>query len=262
LPILREKGGKYSDIITNKEENFNILIEGDNYHTLSVLSYTHKNKIDVIYIDPPYNTGNKDFIYNDHYVDKEDRFKHSKWLSFMSKRLKLAKPLLSKEGVIFISIGENEVAQLKLLCNQIFGEQNFITQIIWHNLVGGRNMDLHIKNTYEQVLVYARNLKKLNTNLEKDAIKNTKGLEHDGISFYKKGSVLHNVNADYHIHNRPNLAYSIYYHHSKKHAITVDEKVQSEKGLSIGNPTRPDLIQKGYQRIIPKFNSKRNNQRV
>ena len=78
LPILREKGSKYPDIVTDKGQNFNILIEGDNYHSLSVLSYTHKNKIDIIYIDPPYNTGNKDFIYNDHYVDKEDRFKHSK----------------------------------------------------------------------------------------------------------------------------------------------------------------------------------------
>src|SRR6185436_733546 len=76
LPILREKGNSYPDIITDKNQDFNILIEGDNYHSLSVLSYTHKNKIDIIYIDPPYNTGNKDFIYNDYYVDKEDRFKH------------------------------------------------------------------------------------------------------------------------------------------------------------------------------------------
>src|SRR3989344_1057876 len=76
LPILREKGDKYPDIITNKNKDFNILIEGDNYHSLSVLSYTHKNKVDVIYIDPPYNTGSKDFRYNDHYVDKEDRFRH------------------------------------------------------------------------------------------------------------------------------------------------------------------------------------------
>src|SRR3954454_9516836 len=103
----------------------------------------------------------------------------------MDKRLKLAKTLLSKEGVIFISIGENEVAQLRLLCNLIFGEQNFISQIIWHNNVGGRQMDLFIKNTYETVLVFARNLKKLNINQEKEIV-NTEKMQHDGISFYKK----------------------------------------------------------------------------
>ncbi|MGB9743635.1 MAG: DNA methyltransferase, partial [Minisyncoccia bacterium] len=77
----------------------NLLIEGDNYHALSVLNYTHAGKVDVIYIDPPYNTGNKDFIFNDHYVDREDAYRHSKWLSFMEKRLKLAKNLLKDTGV-------------------------------------------------------------------------------------------------------------------------------------------------------------------
>ena len=96
LPVLKEKGGKFKDVISEKGEDFNILIEGDNYHSLSVLNYTHRGKIDVIYIDPPYNTGNKDFRYNDYFVDKEDRFRHSKWLSFMSKRLKLAKNLLKQ----------------------------------------------------------------------------------------------------------------------------------------------------------------------
>ena len=81
--------------------------------------------MDVIYIDPPYNTGNKDFIYNDHYVDREDDFRHSKWLSFMEKRLKLAKDLLKETGVIFISIDDNEQAQLKLLCDEIFSEASF-----------------------------------------------------------------------------------------------------------------------------------------
>ena len=104
LPVLVEKGGKFKDIVSKKDGDFNILIEGDNYHSLSVLKYTHRSKIDVIYIDPPYNTGNDDFIYNDHIVDREDTFRHSKWLSFMNKRLKLAKSLLKDDGVIFISI--------------------------------------------------------------------------------------------------------------------------------------------------------------
>ena len=80
-----------------------ILIEGDNLEALTTLSYTHEGKVDVIYIDPPYNTGNKDFVYNDSFVDSEDSYRHSKWLSFMSKRLRIAKRLLSDTGVIFIS---------------------------------------------------------------------------------------------------------------------------------------------------------------
>ena len=109
-----------------KEIPNHILIEGDNLHALTCLTYTHSNKVDVIYIDPPYNTGNKDFVYNDSFVDKEDAFRHSKWLSFMEKRLRIAKGLLSDKGVIFISIDDNEQAQLKLLCDEIFGEENFI----------------------------------------------------------------------------------------------------------------------------------------
>ena len=85
----------------------------------------------MIYIDPPYNTGNKDFIYNDAYVDKEDSYRHSKWLSFMNKRLQLAKNLLKDDGVIFISIDDNEFAQLKLLCDSIFGENILIETLIF-----------------------------------------------------------------------------------------------------------------------------------
>ncbi|MCR5424471.1 MAG: site-specific DNA-methyltransferase [Bacteroidales bacterium] len=103
-----------------------ILIEGDNLEALTTLSYTHEGKVDVIYIDPPYNTGNKDFVYNDSFVDSEDSYRHSKWLSFMSKRLRIAKRLLSDRGVIFISIDDNEQANLKLLCDEVFGENTFI----------------------------------------------------------------------------------------------------------------------------------------
>jgi len=117
LPVLKEVKGK--EIKTDASKPTNILIEGDNYHALSVLNYTHQGKIDVIYIDPPYNTGNKDFVFNDYFVDKNDRYRHSKWLSFMAKRLKLAKSLLSKNGVMFISIDDNEFASLKILVDNI-----------------------------------------------------------------------------------------------------------------------------------------------
>src|SRR3989338_11056201 len=89
LPILEED--KKKEIETDKNKPVNILIEGDNYHALSVLNYTHKGMIDVIYIDPPYNTGNQTWKYNNRYIDEEDPFRHSKWISFMARRLKHAK---------------------------------------------------------------------------------------------------------------------------------------------------------------------------
>src|SRR3990167_3080574 len=115
LPVLEEDTKK--EIKTDDKKQVNILIEGDNYHALSVLNYTHKGAVDVIYIDPPYNRGSGDnFVYNDKIIDREDSFRHSKWLSFMAKRLNLAKNLLKNNGFIFISIDDNEYSQLKLIC--------------------------------------------------------------------------------------------------------------------------------------------------
>lgn len=131
-----------------------ILIEGDNLHALTALTFTHEGKIDVIYIDPPYNTGNKDFKYNDIFVDKEDSYRHSKWLSFMEKRLKIAKSLLSENGVIFISIDDNEQAQLKLLCDEVFLEENIMTKFIWRT-DGNFDNQAQIKNCHEYILAYS-----------------------------------------------------------------------------------------------------------
>lgn len=114
-------------ISTTSSEISNFLLQGDNLHSLYLLEKTHKRKIDVIYIDPPYNTGNNDFIYNDHYIEKNDEFIHSKWLSFMSKRLHIARELLSDAGVLVISIGSQEVANLHLLCNEIFPDKVITT---------------------------------------------------------------------------------------------------------------------------------------
>lgn len=125
LPVLIED--KDRKLISKDPDAPNhILIEGDNLEALSTLAYTHAGKIDVIYIDPPYNTGNKDFIYNDSYVDNEDCYRHSKWLSFISRRLRIAKKLLSDRGVIFISIDDNELHNLLAICDSqdYFGEGN------------------------------------------------------------------------------------------------------------------------------------------
>lgn len=133
-----------------------ILIEGENLHALTALTFTHENKIDVIYLDPPYNTGNKDFKYNDSFVDREDSYRHSKWLSFMDKRLRIAKRLLSDKGVIFISIDDNEQAQLKMLCDEVFGEVNFIDNIIWEKNYAPRNDAKYFSAAHDFIVVYKK----------------------------------------------------------------------------------------------------------
>lgn len=157
LPVLKEIKSK--EISDKNGGPVNILIEGDNYHALSVLNFTHQGKIDVIYIDPPYNTGQKDFKYNDQWVETDDSYRHSKWLSFMNKRLRLASTLLKDDGMIFISIDDNESAQLKLLCNEIFGEENLLDT--FYIQVRYAEKSLNEKDNFqkliEQVFVYAKN---------------------------------------------------------------------------------------------------------
>lgn len=160
LPVLKEVKSK-AIISDNADAPNHIIIEGDNLESLTTLAYTHEGKIDVIYIDPPYNTGNKDFVYNDSYVDSEDSYRHSKWLSFMSRRLRIAKKLLSEKGVIYISIGDDEDAQLKLLCNEIFGEYNKISDVIWQSRKSVSN-DSMISLNHNYTLIYAKNINNLN----------------------------------------------------------------------------------------------------
>ena len=156
LPVLTEVKDR-AIISDNPDAPNHILIEGDNLEALTTLAYTHEGKIDVIYIDPPYNTGNEDFIYNDDYVDSEDDYKHSKWLSFMKKRLSIAKKLLKDTGVIFISIDDNEAANLKVLCDDIvlFGAKNFAGQFVWHQ--GRKSMAAQFAINHEYCLVYCKN---------------------------------------------------------------------------------------------------------
>lgn len=143
---------KDKEIMCNPEERFNFLLEGDNLHSLYLLEKTYKEKIDIIYIDPPYNTGKEDFIYNDKIIDELDGYKHSKWLSFMDRRIRIAKELLTKSGIILISIDENEEAQLKLLCDEIFGESNRLST--HHIKVRYDNKSLNEKNDWQPVMEY------------------------------------------------------------------------------------------------------------
>lgn len=154
LPVFKEDESKRLDSAPEGSPN-HVLIEGDNLNALTALTYTHAGKIDIIYIDPPYNTGNKDFVYNDSFVDKEDGYRHSKWLSFMDKRLKIAKKLLSDKGVIFISIDDNEQASLRLLCDEVFGEHNCLVNMVWD--LGSGTSAGHFTRAHEYILVYALN---------------------------------------------------------------------------------------------------------
>ncbi len=164
LPLLKEDCTK--EIVCDTSLPYNIIIEGDNYHSLYVLSFTHRKSIDVIYIDPPYNTGKKnEWKYNDSWVDENDKYRHSKWLSFMSKRLKLARNLLTYDGVIFISIDENEFAQLKLLCDSVFGEKNYIATLPRITKKAGKTTNV-IANNNDFVLVYCKNKGRIFRTLE------------------------------------------------------------------------------------------------
>ena len=149
-------------ISDNPDAPNHLIIEGDNLAALTELSYTHAGKIDVIYIDPPYNTGNKDFIYNDKYVDSDDEFRHSKWLCFMSKRLKIAKSLLTPNGLIFISIDDNEQSALRMLCDEIFGSNNFLNCVSIKakasSGASGGGEDKKLKKNIEYLLIYSNNL--------------------------------------------------------------------------------------------------------
>lgn len=209
-----------------------VLIEGDNLHALTALSFTHENKIDVIYIDPPYNTGNKDFKYNDSFVDKEDSYRHSKWLSFMNKRLQIAKRLLSDKGVIFISIDDNEIAQLKLMCDEIFGEQNFISQSTLVNNIAGRSDKKHIALAHEYVLIYQKTENFISTGVDlgENLLNEYKFKDEKGI-FRTQG--LRKRGANSRREDRPNLYYSIFFN-------PLTKQLQLDK-------------EEGYIEIVPKL---------
>ena len=133
----------------------NLIIEGDNFDALRALRVAYSGQVKCIYIDPPYNTGNRDFVYNDRFVDKDHAWRHSMWLEFMFQRLTLAKDLLAPDGAIFVSIDDNEIFHLGLLMNEVFGEGNFVANIIWKKSYGGGSKAKHFVGLHEYVLCYA-----------------------------------------------------------------------------------------------------------
>jgi len=162
--------GKQSD---DETKSGNKIIHGDNLEALKALLPEYEGRIKCIYIDPPYNTGNENWVYNDNVNDPkikkwlysvvgkegDDLSRHDKWLCMMYPRLTLLRKLLNEDGVIFISIDDNELANLKLLCDEILGTGNFVANIIWRG--GKRNAAKYISNSHEYILFYAKNLKKI-----------------------------------------------------------------------------------------------------
>jgi adenine-specific DNA-methyltransferase len=154
LPVLKDVKSKR--IEAGKGGPMNILIEGDNYHALQVLNYTHKGKIDVIYIDPPYNTGDKNWKYNNKFVNSDDLFKHSKYLNFIYNRLKLSKELLKNNGIICVTNDDNEMHRVWSLMDQIFGEENHLGTVVIRINPGGKKSKRKVATQHEYAIFFAK----------------------------------------------------------------------------------------------------------
>ena len=242
IPVFTEV--KEREICMVPGEDYNFLLEGDNLHSLHLLEKTHKGRIQMIYIDPPYNTGNKDFTYDDMLIDGMDGYRHSKWLSFIALRLKLAKALLTEEGLIFISIDDNEMANLKLLCDEIFGEVNYVANIIVKSNPRGSQSKKEIASVNEYILVYAKDIR------YSDIIGHK--LTDDMVSEYKcsdaKGAYrllgLRQRGGFWRASERPNLFYPFYVN-TKNASISLIEDKSHNTAIY---PIQPSTGEKGTWR--------------
>ncbi|GAA7997246.1 hypothetical protein HpMS54_05830 [Helicobacter pylori] len=257
----------------NESTSKHILIKGDNLDALKILRQSYSEKIKMIYIDPPYNTKNDNFIYSDDFSqsneevlktldyskEKLDYIKnlfgskcHSGWLSFMYPRLLLAKDLLKQDGVIFISIDDNECAQLKLLCDEIFGEGNFLSSLTW--LKGNAQNDAqYFQNNYENILVYAKHVEALSLNRMTSKKEVKVFCEND--KYYYEGAGLTTGGAGGTLNARANLGYSVYYNPKTLDFLGVDdydkELAKSSNDENLVYNDRQDLLKQGYNIIRP-----------
>lgn len=256
LPVLKEIKDKA--ILNGEDFPNHILIEGDNLHGLTALTFTHEGKIDVIYIDPPYNTGNKDFKYNDNFIDKEDSYRHSKWLSFMSKRLQIAKRLLNDNGVIFISIDDNEVNQLKLLCDEIFEQNNFLGLLPTVMNLKGNQDQFCFAGTHEYTLAYSKLKTSFVPNQFDFEDEELEAWDEDSLGLFKKGAPLRATGTEANREDRPLMFYPILV--DKNNNVTTISK--DEHGFIYNSSTRifddiylNEIIEKykkkGYEVVLP-----------
>lgn len=252
-PVLTEE----KDLFIDNGGQMNFLIEGDNLASLKLLEKTHKGKIDLIYIDPPYNTGNKDFIYDDIFVDSEDSFKHSKWVSFMSERLTIAKKLLSNEGAIFIQIDDNEQAPLKLLCDDVFGADNFMGIII-QNKMNAKNDTVNIQKNHEYILAYRKKTLYNGSRIKPTLLQIKEKYRHavkEGDRYYYVGDAITTRGEGGTLNARPNLGYTIYYNPNTDDKIAIAdydaELARTSNSIEEIYSHNESLIEKGYIPILP-----------
>ncbi|GHR49368.1 hypothetical protein JP0099_05320 [Helicobacter pylori] len=257
----------------NESTSKHILIKGDNLDALKILKQSYSEKIKMIYIDPPYNTKNENFIYSDDFSQSNEEVLktldyskekldyitnlfgskcHSGWLSFMYPRLLLAKDLLKQDGVIFISIDDNEAAQLKLLCDEIFGEGNFLSSLTW--LKGNAQNDAqYFQNNYENILAYAKHVEVLSLNRMTSKKEVKVFCEND--KYYYEGAGLTTGGAGGTLNARANLGYSIYYNPKTLDFLGVDdydkELAKSSNDENLVYNDRQDLLKQGYEIIRP-----------
>jgi adenine-specific DNA-methyltransferase len=249
---------KYHQLVPKKELSLtdkvslhdNLIIQGDNLKALKALLPTYAGKVKCIYIDVPYNTGNENWVYNDNVnspmiqewlgkaVDIEDLTRHDKWLCMMMPRLKLLRELLSEDGVIFISCDDNELANLRVLLNEIFGENNFYSQVIVRANSRGQTYN-QIAKTHEYLIVYTKNPETELFELEKDSESNDLNLNDEIGAFNVRE--LRNRNPKFGKHNRPNLFYPIY----------INPKSSDKDGFCLVSLTES----KEFSEIVEPFNS-------
>lgn len=245
------------DINKGAELNNNIMIEGDNYHALSVLNYTHKEKIDVIYIDPPYNTGAKDWRYNNNYIDKQDSFRHSKWLNMMNSRLRLAKNLLSKKGFICIAIDHYELFNLGLLCDQIFGEENRCGLITIVHKPEGRQTTNYFNPVNEYILVYRKGSSQFNKTAIDEELKKRFD-RHDEIGTFMLKPYLNNdMMSRVSRTRKPKFWYPIYVSKDLKE-VTLTKKDGYKEVL----PITPSGNEKTWQTVASTTIERINNKKI
>lgn len=259
LPVLKEV--KEKAIINGEGHPNHILIEGDNLHALTALTFTHENKIDLIYIDPPYNTGkdeNKDFYYNDKFIDKEDSFRHSKWLSFMEKRIKISHKLLKKTGVLFASIDDNEQSNFVSLLDEVFGESNRIAILPTIMNLKGNQDEFGFAGTHEYTLVYAFDKKQCSfSEFPIDSEEVLKKWDKDDIGLYKKGATLRATGTADKRADRGDMFYPILVKDNvvstisiEEHSLIYDNKTKVFNDMHLEN-LRKKYEHLGYEFILP-----------
>ncbi len=249
IPVVKEVASK--KILKDKSPQTNLLIEGDNLHSLAVLNYTHQESIDVIYIDPPYNTGNKSWKYNNDYVDREDSYRHSKWISFMARRLRIARNLLKESGVIVVAIDDYEIFTLGLLMDEIFGEDNRLGTITVVHNPRGRNDDKFFATSHEFLLVYAKDSMYAEVGYFdlSDEDVDSYGKSDEISAFAETGFMRTGNNSTR--ETRPNLFYPIYYN-PKTEKLSLEKDKDSIELLPINDANEEKTWRWGKDTFLEK----------